>query len=139
MVKLLLWVPTALWLLSGCGSVMVSKEKNAPDFSATTLQFLGNAQSAIVAYQNGDKHTWERLVCQRPSKQPLDHVQKFIGTYESVRLVSLKDKWSAANKPPSQSWIEVVFEGIASNYPMPDHKMAVTFTDIGEGCLYLMF
>lgn len=137
MIKFLLSASISIGLLSGCESAAVSYEGTVPDLSAEASQFLGKAQSAIAAYQNGDKTTWERLVCQSPSKKSLEHVQKFIGTYENVRLIAVKDRWSAANKPPYQGSIEVAFEGAASKYPLPNHAMAVTFTDIGRGCLYL--
>lgn len=126
-----------LLLLAGCATTAVHHEADSPAFSAEATQFLHEAEAAIAAYQAQDKATWERLVCQQPSSHALEHDQQLIGTYEDVRLVAVKDKSPAANKPPHQQFIEIVFEGSASNYPMPGHRMALTFTDIGQGCLYL--
>ncbi|MCY1550612.1 hypothetical protein D9M68_868790 [compost metagenome] len=139
MFKNALSVAIAILFVSGCSSSEVYREQNTANFSADVSQFLNRAQLAVLAYQNGDKTTWERLVCQRPSENTLELIKKFIGTYENVRLVSVRDRWSAANKPLSPQLIEVVFEGTASAYPMPDHKMAVTFVKSRDHCLYLMF
>lgn len=128
-----------LCLLSGCGTTRIYEATPHPEFSAEVAKFLQAAQTAIVAYQDQDKAAWDKLVCQSPKKHPIESVQRFVGKYEDIRLVAVKDHWSAANKPPHQEFIEVVFEGKASNYPMSDHRMALTFTYIGDNCLYLSF
>jgi uncharacterized protein YwlG (UPF0340 family) len=69
MFKNALPVAIAILFVFGCSSSEVYREQNTANFSADVSQFLNRAQLAVLAYQNGDKATWERLgkVCTTPA------------------------------------------------------------------------